>query len=99
MSSGISNLKKEIFFSVLQTSYSIGKEDLPMISYEPFWDLLDWREISTYTLINKHHISSSRINRLRHNLPISTATIDKLCEIFDCPVDDIIMYVKNEQGA
>ena len=70
-----------------------------MISYEPFWDYLDWHEISTYTLITKHHISSSTINRLRHNLPISTATIDKLCEIFDCPVDDIIMYVKNEQEA
>ena len=32
-----------------------------MISYEPFWDYLDWHEISTYTLINKHHISSSTI--------------------------------------
>ena len=70
-----------------------------MISYEPFWDYLPWHEISSYTLINKHHISSSTINRLRHNKPISTATIDKLCEIFDCPVDDIIMYVKNEQEA
>lgn len=49
-----------------------------MISYEPFWDYLDWHEISTYTLINKHHISSSTINRLRHNLPVSTATIDNL---------------------
>ena len=70
-----------------------------MISYDPFWDDPAWHEISTYTLITKHHISSSTINRLRHNKPISTATIDKLCEIFDCPVDDIIMYVKNEQGA
>ncbi len=70
-----------------------------MITYEPFWDYLDWHEISTYTLINKHHISSSTINRLRHNKPISTETIDKLCKIFDCPVDDIIMYVKIEQEA
>ena len=68
-----------------------------MITYEPFWDYLDWHKISTYTLINKHHISSSTINRLRHNKPISTETIDKLCKIFDCPVDDIIMYVKIEQ--
>ena len=70
-----------------------------MITYKPFWLTLSCDNVSTYTLIHKHHISSSTINRLRHNKPISTATIDKLCEIFDCPVDDIIMYVKNEQGA
>lgn len=55
-----------------------------MITYEPFWDYLDWHEISTYTLITKHHVSSSTINRLRHNQPVSTATIDKLCEILKC---------------
>ena len=38
-----------------------------MITYEPFWDYLDWHEISTYTLITKHHVSSSTINRLRHS--------------------------------
>ena len=70
-----------------------------MISYEPFWDYLDWHEISTYTLINKHHISSSTINRLRHNKHISTETIDKLCKALDCDIYDIIEYTKNEQEA
>ena len=68
-----------------------------MITYEPFWDYLDWNEISTYTLINKHNISSSTINRLRHNKPISTETIDKLCKALDCDVDDIIKYTDSEQ--
>ena len=68
-----------------------------MISYEPFWDYLDWHEISTYTLINKHHISSSTINRLRHNKPISTETIDKLCKVLECDIYDIIEYTKNEE--
>ena len=68
-----------------------------MISYEPFWDYLDWHEISTYTLINKHHISSSTINRLRYNKPISTETIDKFCKTLGCDVDDIIKYIENEQ--
>ena len=68
-----------------------------MISYEPFWDYLDWHEISTYTLINKHHISSSTINRLRHNKPISTETIDKLCRVLECDIYDIIEYNNNEE--
>ena len=65
----------------------------------PFWDYLDWHEISTYTLITKHHVSSSTINRLRHNQPVSTATIDKLCEILKCPVDDVIMYVEKAKSS
>ncbi len=69
-----------------------------MITYEPFWDYLDWHEISTYTLITKHHVSST-INRLRHNQPVSTATIDRLCEILKCPVDDVIMYVENAKSS
>ena len=69
-----------------------------MITYEPFRDYLDWHEISTYTLITKHHVSST-INRLRHNQPVSTATIDRLCEILKCPVDDVIMYVENAKSS
>ncbi len=68
-----------------------------MITYERFWTTLYCKDLTTYVLINKHHISSSTINRLRHNLPISTATIDRLCEILKCPVDDIIIHLDNEQ--
>ena len=49
-----------------------------MISYDPFWLTLDLDEVSTYKLIKEHHISSSTINRLKHNKPVSTATIEKL---------------------
>ena len=70
-----------------------------MIIYTPFWETLKKKEISTYTLINKYNISSSTINRLRHDKPVSTTTLDDLCKILDCPVCDIIEYTreKNEQ--
>ena len=70
-----------------------------MISYRPFWLTLSCDNVSTYTLINKLHISSSTINRLRHNKPISTETIDKLCKALDCDIYDIIEYTKNDQDA
>ena len=69
-----------------------------MISYEPFWDTLICNDISTYTLIKKHHISSSTLNRMRHNKDISTATIAKLCEILKCDVDDIVQYEPDKQN-
>ena len=64
-----------------------------MISYEPFWNTLKEKNISTYTLINKHGISSSLIHRLRHNLPISTVTVNDLCLILNCDVCDIIKFI------
>lgn len=63
-----------------------------MITYDPFWNTLKNKEISTYTLINKHGLSSSLIHRLRHNLPISTVTINDLCNILDCTINDIIEF-------
>lgn len=63
-----------------------------MISYKPFWETLKKSKESTYTLINKHNISSATIDRLRHNKGISTTKIDDLCKILNCSVEDIIEY-------
>lgn len=65
-----------------------------MISYAPFWETLKKSKESTYTLITKHNISSSTIDRMRKGNGISTAKIDDLCKILDCKVEDIIVFVK-----
>ncbi|WP_312091448.1 helix-turn-helix domain-containing protein [Aminipila sp.] len=67
-----------------------------MISYEPFWQTLKDRNISTYALIQKYKISSSTISRLRNNKGINTNTIDDLCTILDCSVSDIIKHIPNK---
>ncbi len=63
-----------------------------MISFNPFWIMLKVKDVSTYTLIHKHGISSSTINRLRNNRGVNTNTIDDLCRILDCQVEDILKY-------
>lgn len=67
-----------------------------MISYDPFWTTLNHSIESTYSLINKHKLSSSTINRLRNNKPISTVTLNDLCRILHCKVEDILLYVEDE---
>ena len=67
-----------------------------MISYEPFWKTIEKKNISTYKLINTYDISPPTIDRLRHNKPIRTTTIDDLCRILECDVSDIIKY-KNDK--
>lgn len=66
-----------------------------MISYEPFFDTIKAKNISTYKLINKYGLSRSLIDRLKHDKPITTVTLNDLCKILDCKVEDVIVY-KNE---
>lgn len=69
-----------------------------MITYDPFWLSIGCDEkVTTYTLIKKHGISSNTLNRMKHNKPISTATLDRLCKILDCDVYDIISYEPDTQ--
>lgn len=70
--------------------------DFKMISYKPFWNTLKNSDESTYTLINKHNISSATIDRLRKGKGISTLKIDDLCRILNCDVEDIIRYEKDK---
>ena len=68
-----------------------------MIDYSPFWKTLKQSKESTYTLINTYHISSSTIDKLRKNKPLNTTTINDLCRILNCDVQDICRYVPSDE--
>ena len=68
-----------------------------MIIYTPFWETLKRSRESTYTLINHHQISSSTIDKLRKNKPITTTTLNDLCRILNCSVDRILEYIPSEE--
>lgn len=65
-----------------------------MISYEPLYKTMKEKGVSTYKLVNEFGISRSLLDRLKHNKPISTTTLDYLCSIFECNVEDVIKHVK-----
>ena len=68
-----------------------------MITYEPFWATLRASNETTYTLIVRHHISSSTLDKLRNNKPITTTTINDLCRILKCGVDGILTYSSSDE--
>ena len=70
-----------------------------MISYKPLYDTIKKKGISTYALINRFGLSRSLIDRLKHNKPISTQTIDDLCTFLDCKVEDILVYITDKSEA
>ncbi|MBR0156618.1 MAG: helix-turn-helix transcriptional regulator [Clostridia bacterium] len=68
-----------------------------MITYEPFWATLRASAETTYTLIVHHRISSSTIDKLRRNKPITTTTINDLCRILNCKVENIMQYSRSDE--
>ena len=66
-----------------------------MISYKPFYKTIKEKGISTYKLINTYGVSRSLLDRLKHNKPVTTVTLDDLCRICECRVEDIIEYTED----
>ena len=63
-----------------------------MISYAPLWETMRQKKATTYTLQVKGEISSSTIRRLKAGESVSTNTLDALCKVLDCGIDDIIAF-------
>lgn len=69
-----------------------------MIRYDKLWDTMKKRGISQYDLYTKHGISRSQLDRLRKNRNIETITINKLCNILHCNVEDIMTHYPDEES-
>lgn len=67
-----------------------------MIDYSPFWKTLKNSAETTYTLINKHHISSAIIDKFRKNKPMNTTTLNDLCRILNCDICDVVQYIPSD---
>ena len=66
-----------------------------MISYDPLYQTMKKKGLSTYKLVNDYGLSRSLLDRLKHNKPISTVTLNDLCIILDCKVEDILTFIKD----
>ena len=67
-----------------------------MITYSPLWETLKNKNVSQYQLIHEYGVSAGQLSRLRANNHVSTHTLDRLCEILDCNLEDIATYQKNQ---
>jgi len=65
-----------------------------MISYKPLYKTMKEKGVSTYKLINEFGLSRSLLDRLKHDKPISTTTLDTLCTCLDCNVEDVLVFLK-----
>ena len=52
--------------------------------------------ISTYVLREKCGIDSKTVRRLKANENVETKTLNKLCSVLDCKLEDIAEYVEEK---
>ena len=65
-----------------------------MIVYDRLWQTMKQKGISQYKLIKEYGFSSGQLDRLRKNENVSTFTLDQLCKILDCQLEDVAEYKK-----
>lgn len=67
-----------------------------MIKYDRFFRTMKEKGISQYDLSTKYKVNNALLHKLRHNLNIEAFTLDKLCNILDCKIEDIMEHVKDD---
>lgn len=69
-----------------------------MISYNRLWETMEKRKISQYRLIKEFGLSSGQMSRLKKNTYVSTHTLETLCRILDCRIEDVMeVFFEDEE--
>jgi len=66
-----------------------------VIIYDKLWKTLTEKGISQYKLIKTYNISTGQLDRLRKNGNVNTFTLNQLCTILDCRLEDIAEFKKD----
>lgn len=67
-----------------------------MIVYDKLWVTMKQKGISQYKLIKDYKISTGQLDRLRKNENVNTHTLDMLCSILKCKIEDIAEYTEQK---
>lgn len=67
-----------------------------MISYEPLFKTMEQKGITSYKL-GKLGFPLTTYHSIKHGKHISTQTIDALCELLECNVEDILEHIPGKK--
>ena len=67
-----------------------------MIVFDKLWITMKEKNISQYKLIKEYKVSTGQLDRLRKNGNVNTYTLDQLCKILNCKLDDIAEFIEDE---
>lgn len=61
--------------------------------FDRLWKTMKERGVSQYKPIKEYKISTGQLDRLRKNENVNTYTLDQLCRILNCGLEDIAEYI------
>ena len=64
-----------------------------MICFNKLWITMREKGVTTYQLREKAGIDSKTIRRLKANDNMETKTLNKLCAVLNCSLEDIAEYI------
>lgn len=67
-----------------------------MFVFDRLWVTLERKGITKYQLTKEYGVSKAQLYRLRYNQPVSTNTLDRLCNLLECNIEDIIEHVPDD---
>lgn len=86
-----------IFKPFLQKYNGSVKEVILIISYDPLWETMRRKGVTTYALIERFSFSRGTLDSLKQGRNITTATLNDICRILDCRVEDVIRYIPDKK--
>lgn len=66
-----------------------------MICFDKLWETMRGKNVSTYQLREQCGIDSKTIRRLKANENMETKTLNKLCKVLECKLEDIAEYISD----
>lgn len=68
-----------------------------MIKYDRLWITIKKKNLSQYKLINDYGIDKAQLQRLRKNMIVKTIILNRLCQILECQIEDIMEYISDDK--
>ena len=65
---------------------------IQIISYQPFWETLQKKNLTQYALIRDFHFSTGTLDALRKNRSITLNTLHDICEMLNCDISDVVEF-------
>lgn len=67
------------------------------VSYKKLFHMMIEKEITNAQLAQMAGISANIITRLKRNTYISLESVEKICRVMDCKIDDIVDFVDDKK--
>ena len=66
------------------------------ISYNKLWKLLIDKNMMRTEMAHKAGITGNVLGRLSKNQPVSMGSLEKICELLQCDIGDVVEFVEDK---